>query len=189
MLSHWTAGVRWRLIRPVHGPVHVIAPRDRRTRRGICTHKARLHPHDRTKRDGIPITSVSRTLETNKRTKGSRALRVVIASVTPGTRRTRSDLEVAFLDLCRKYGIPKPKENAEVEGIEVGFHWPRARLIVELDSYEYHRTPAEFENDRRRDAYLKTRRYEVLRVPEGSLNSEPQEVAATVESLLSRLPE
>lgn len=220
VLSHWTAGVRWQLIRPAHGPIHVSAPADRKAQRGVFTHKAQLQPQDRTQRDGIPITSVPRTLldlaavanerilrravnqaeragrlnrraidqllERNPRQKGRKRLIAVIAAVNPGTRRTRSDLEVAFLELCIKYDIPKPFENAIVEGIDVDMYWPEARLIVELDSYEYHRTPAEFENDRRRDAYLKTKSYEVLRVPEQWLDDEPLELATTVKTLLSR---
>jgi very-short-patch-repair endonuclease len=218
VLSHWTAGVRWRLIRPVRGPVHVSAPNDRKSQRGMCTHKAQLHPHDRTKRDGIPVTSVPRTLldiagvanertlrravnqaarsgwlnrraidellERNPRRKGSKQIRTVIASVTPATRRTRSDLEVAFLELCAAYGLPEPLSNTKVLGFEVDLYWPEATLIGELDSYEYHRTPYEFESDRRRDAHLKRNGYEVLRVGEGWLNSDPADVAETVRSLL-----
>ncbi|HEX6458931.1 MAG TPA: DUF559 domain-containing protein [Thermoleophilaceae bacterium] len=220
VVSHWTAAVRWTLLRPVRGPIHVTAPTDRRGHKGIQPHVALLHPHDKTKRDGIPTTSVPRTLldlaavaderilrravnqadragwlnrraieqllERNPRRKGRKQLGAVIASVNPSTRRTRSDLEVAFLNLCRKYGIPKPKTNAKVEGLEVDFYWPHARLIVELDSYEYHRTPAEFERDRRRDAYFKKKSYEVLRIPEKWFDDEPREVAETVEALLTR---
>jgi very-short-patch-repair endonuclease len=218
VVSHWTATGRWTLLRPSRGPIHVTAPTDRRGRKGVKAHWAELHPHDRTKRDGIPVTSVPRTLldiagvanertlrravnqaarsgwlnrraidellERNPRRKGSKQLRTVIASVTPATRRTRSDLEVAFLELCAAYGLPEPLSNTKVLGFEVDLYWPEATLIGELDSYEYHRTPYEFESDRRRDAHLKRNGYEVLRVGEGWLNSDPADVAETVRSLL-----
>jgi very-short-patch-repair endonuclease len=220
VLSHWTAAARWALIRPVHGRVHVIAPSDRKAQRGMRPHTACLHPHDCTKRDGIPITTVPRTLldlsavanerlvrravnqadrtgwlnrkamaellERNPRGKGTKQLRVVIAAVSPTTRRTRSDLELAFLALCKAYDLPEPIVNAEVEGIEVDMHWPGTTLIVELDCYEYHRTPQEFENDRRRDARLKRSGYEVLRVTDVWLESDPEDVAETVRTLLIR---
>jgi very-short-patch-repair endonuclease len=220
VVSHWTAAIRWALLKPRRGPIHATAPTDHRGHKGIKAHVGRLHSHDKTKRDGIPITSVPRTLldlaavaderilkravneaeragrlnrraidqllERNPRRKGSKALRAVIASVSPGTRRTRSDLEVAFLEMCRAFGLPRPEPNAKVEGFEVDMYWPQARLIAELDSYEYHRTPAEFERDRRRDAHLKKKRYEVLRVSEGWLEDAPDDVAATVKALLSR---
>jgi very-short-patch-repair endonuclease len=86
--------------------------------------------------------------------------------------------------LLEKHGLPRPLVNTKVEGVEVDFYWPAAKLIVELDSYEYHRTPYEFENDRIRDAYLKQRKYEVLRVGEGWLDSDPAGVAETVRALL-----
>jgi very-short-patch-repair endonuclease len=218
VLSHWTAGPRWGLIRPVPGPVHVTAPRDRKPQRGMRPHTAQLHPHDKTKRDGIPITSVPRTLldiaavadervlrravnqaertgwlnrkaidellQRNPRRKGTRQLRAVMASVSPGTRRSRSDLEIAFLALCRTYELPAPVVNGELEGIEVDMHWPGTNLVVELDCYEYHRTPQEFENDRRRDAKLKRAGYQVLRVTDTWLEDDPAGVAETVSALL-----
>jgi predicted transcriptional regulator of viral defense system len=219
VLSHWSAGSRWKLLRPLHGLVHVSVPRDCRIPR-IRTHQvASLHARDCTKRDGIPITTVPRTLldiagvadertlrravnqaarsgwlnlraiddtlQRNPRRKGTKQLRAVIAAVNPSTHRTRSDLEVAFLQLCRRYGIPTPVVNGKVLGIEVDFRWPGANLIVELDGYEYHRTAQEFENDRRRDAYLKKHGYEVLRVSDGWLNDDPEGVADTVKILLA----
>jgi hypothetical protein len=36
---------------------------------------------------------------------------------------------------------PIPDLNAQVEGFEVDIHFPGTNLIVELDSYVYHRTP------------------------------------------------
>jgi very-short-patch-repair endonuclease len=204
----------------MQGPVHVSVEGDRRAQKGIRPHRvSQLHPQDWTKRHGIPITSVPRTLldlaavadervlkravnqaervgwlnrraiaellERNPRRKGRKALRAVIAAVRPGTRRSRSDLETAFLLLLEKYRLPRPLVNAKVEGIEVDMHWPGTKLIVEVDSYEYHRTAAEFENDRRRDAHLKRRRYEVLRVTDTWLTTDPAGVAATVRSLLT----
>ena len=220
VLSHWTAAARWALIRPVHGPVHVIAQSDRKAQRGMRPHTSHLHPHDRTRRDGIPITTVPRTLldlsavadertlrravnqaertgwlnrraihellQRNPRRKGSKQLRSVIAAVNPTTRRTRSDLEVAFMALCKAHHLPEPVANTEVIGIEVDMHWPGTTLIVELDCYEYHRTPQEFENDRRRDAHLKRNGYDVVRVTDVWLDSDPEDVAETVRTLLTR---
>jgi very-short-patch-repair endonuclease len=220
VVSHWTAASRWQLLRPTRGPVHVSVPSDRRVK-GIRTHHVnRFDAGDCTKRDGIPITSVPRTLldlaavadhrllkraaneaeragrlnrkaveqlmSRNPRRKGTRRLRAVIAAVHPGTRRSRSDLETGFLELLSEYELPEPRVNAEVEGFEVDMHWPGTRLIVELDTYEYHRTPAEFERDRLRDARLKLAGYEVLRITGGWLGSDSAGVAETVRALLSR---
>jgi very-short-patch-repair endonuclease len=217
VVSHWTAAARWNLLRPVQA-LHVSVASDRRVP-GIRTHLVKqLHPHDMTKRDGIPITSVPRTLldiagvaderalrravnqaersgwlnrnamnqvlERNRRRPGSKQLRTLIAAVHPATRRTRSDLEVAFLLLLEKYRLPQPATNAMVMGFEVDFHWPGTNLIVELDGYEYHRTAIELENDRLRDAKLKAAGYEVLRITDSWLDADPAGVAGTVRKLL-----
>lgn len=130
--------------------------------------------------------AVHELLERNPRRSGSRALRAAIAMVDPSTRRTRSDLEAAFLGLLRRRRIEPPLVNAIVEGHEVDMYWPRQRLIVELDFYDYHRTPGEFATDRLRDAVLKTKDHEVLRVPDAWLERDPDAVADTVEELLRR---
>ena len=85
--------------------------------------------------------------------------------------------------------------NASASTIEIAQRQPPCRigcrcgewpLIVELDCYEYHRTPQEFENDRRRDAHLKRNGDDVLRVTDVWLDSDPEDVAQTVRTLLTR---
>jgi hypothetical protein len=63
LLSHRSAGGLW-VIRQVTRPlIDVTAPRTRRGRRGIDLHRARnLDAADRTTRNGIPVTTVARTL-------------------------------------------------------------------------------------------------------------------------------
>jgi very-short-patch-repair endonuclease len=125
-------------------------------------------------------------IERHRGRNGMSAFRAAIAAVNPQTRRTRSDLEDLFLRLCRTRGLPTPISNTEIGGFEVDFHFPGTSLIVELDSYEYHRTPYEFDRDRRRDAQLKRQGYELLRVSEMWLDGEPREVAETIGELLRR---
>jgi very-short-patch-repair endonuclease len=128
--------------------------------------------------------AIAELLGRHPRRQGTKALRAVLAAVDPQAHRTRSDLEADFLGLCRRFKLPTPVANAEIEGYEVDMHFPGTNLIVELDSYEYHRTPAEFAADRRKDAHLKTCGYEVLRVADSWLNSDPAAVAATIRKLL-----
>jgi very-short-patch-repair endonuclease len=62
LLSHRAAGLLRGLLRYA-GAIDVTAPRSRRPRDGITVHRSRLiHPHDRATVDGIPTTSVARTL-------------------------------------------------------------------------------------------------------------------------------
>jgi very-short-patch-repair endonuclease len=77
---------------------------------------------------------------------------------------TRSELERRFLELVKAAGLPRPSANAWVEGHEVDALWWRERLVVELDGYEFHRTRAAHERDRRRDEELSLSGYQVIRL-------------------------
>lgn len=129
--------------------------------------------------------AIRETLERHRGRAGIKAFKAVIAAVNPETRRTRSDLEVAFIQLCRRYNLPTPVVNGEVEGYEVDMHWPGTKLIVELDTWDYHGTSATFETDRRRDADLASKGYTVIRVTGAWMDTEPADVAATIAKLLT----
>ena len=100
---------------------------------------------------------------------------------------TRSDLERRFLRLCRDAGLPRPAVNVPVAGVEVDFLWPEARLVVELDGFEFHRERAAFERDRRRDAILQRAGYRVLRITHRRLTEEPEAVISDLRALLCSL--
>ena len=63
--------------------------------------------------------------------------------------------------------------NQRVHGYEVDFHWPEARLVVELDGYEYHGTRQAFEDDRARDAALTAAGWRVIRVTDRGSTGQP----------------
>jgi very-short-patch-repair endonuclease len=89
-----------------------------------------------------------------------------------------------FLDLCREHELLPPLVNHMVCGFEVDAVWPEQRLVVEIDSYEFHRTRAAFERDRTRDAALHLGGYRVLRFTYKMLTRDPAAVAATVRTML-----
>ena len=221
VLSHWSAAALWGVLRPMEQVIAVWAPAHRRSHGNVKVHWTRaLDPRDHTVRDGIPVTTVPRTVldlaalgnepmlkkatnqadrggwlspgvltdlqERHRGRAGTAAFRAATANLTPQTRRTQSDLEVAFLALCRKHELPEPTMNSNMLGFRVDAHFAGTKLVVELDFYDYHRTPAEFDNDRRRDAALKLEGYEVLRVSDAWLDTDPHGVARTVRGLLER---
>ena len=81
-------------------------------------------------------------------------MREVVAKYAPSAVDTRSDLEDLLLEICDAHGILRPSANVVVEGWVRDFHWPHARLVVEVDSYTYHRSPAALADDRERDVSL-----------------------------------
>jgi predicted transcriptional regulator of viral defense system len=64
LASHRSAAWHWELLPAPGGPVEVtLAGTSRRGPRGIRLHRARhLAPEDRARKEGIPVTSVARTL-------------------------------------------------------------------------------------------------------------------------------
>lgn len=65
VLSHQSAAVLWGLRRRRRGPIHVTAACGRqgiRRREGIWIHRCKLRPEEATVHEGIPVTTVARTL-------------------------------------------------------------------------------------------------------------------------------
>lgn len=91
---------------------------------------------------------------------------------------TRSPPEARLLRTLRRAGIPQPRANAVVDGMEVDLFFPDHHLAVEIDGYRYHRQRPAFETDRSRDAALAARGILVLRFTPRQLMREPDKVLA-----------
>jgi hypothetical protein len=117
--------------------------------------------------------------------RGATKLLATLDIHTPGTTLTRSELEELFLALCRAHGLPQPLVNHHVAGRERDFVFADHRLVVEIDSWTFHRTRRQFEADRYRDAALLLAGYRTLRVTDTQLEYGPRAVAATVAAALS----
>jgi very-short-patch-repair endonuclease len=76
LLSHRTGATSWDVMRATGGAIHVTVVRSQRPKRGIVLHQVRsLDDRDRTIRDGIPVTSLARTLLDLAETESSHTLR------------------------------------------------------------------------------------------------------------------
>ena len=109
------------------------------------------------------------------RSNGRRVITLVeaIAAVAGEPPRVNSGWECDLLDFCDDYDIPRPELNVIVEGYEVDALWREPKVIVELDSYLFHRHIAAFVNDRRKSVRLQLAGYLVL--PLTKLGSEEAE--------------
>jgi len=221
-LSHESAAALWRLAgdRP---KVHVNAPAGRQVRMGrrsgIKVHRCKFAADEITVRDGIPVSTVARTLfdlaersaphelrsawDEADRLKVLRVREVARAyEMGRGRRRARaaikpflvaearyvedtaSPLEDRFADFVRAHRLPPPQTNVPVDGDEVDALWPAARLIVELDSWEFHAHRAAFEKDRNRDTDHLLSGYRTIRVTHRRLDQEPTRLAGQIRALL-----
>ena len=219
LLSTGNAGALWDLI-PVRGTrIHITVPRRGvRQPRGLTVHTTlHLPMAERAVVDGIPVTSVARTLldiaesdterlprawdtaarlrlldlravqATCENGRGRRGLKHLLPLPEDRTRvipDVRRELEARFFDLCRACGMPLPSCNVLVEGYLVDAYWPRQRLIVELDSWEFHGDRSAFERDRERDSTLQAAGYRVVRITWRRLTEEPARIARLIRKLL-----
>jgi very-short-patch-repair endonuclease len=98
---------------------------------------------------------------------------------------TRSDLELDFLRICRRARLPRPELNVKIGRWTVDFLWRAARLVVETDSYRYHRGRIAFQDDHARELDLRARGFKVRRFDERQIDEEPAEVAADIAAALA----
>ena len=207
VLSHAGAAALWGLLRPISGPIDISVPgrTGRGSRAGIRLHRcpslaAGLAPalgRNRalvTRRRGIPVTTPARTvadlsgsvpphLERRAR-RQAELLGMTLSGIA--TDRTRSDLEAEFLGLCRQHGLPSLEVNVRVGRWTVDFLWRGRRLVVETDSYLYHRGEVAFGEDRARDIGLRRLGYAVHRYTEAQIRDRPDEIAVELGEFLSR---
>jgi very-short-patch-repair endonuclease len=212
VIEHWGAAVShrsalslWGLHPISRAPLDVIVEGNggKAPRAGIRVHRSlTLMPADVTLHRGIPVTTPERTIADLRqaisvRRSGTIAVRELrkairqanVLGLSVGAEdardRTRSDLERDFLRLCRRHRVPQPQVNVPIGPYLVDFLWVEKRLVVETDSYLYHRGEIAFQDDRHRDLDLRRRGYDVIRLSERQIDGGPSQVAETLVAALS----
>jgi very-short-patch-repair endonuclease len=205
-VSHRSALSLWSLLPAKQGPCDVIVAGNggRARRTGLRVHRSlTLVSSDVTLHRGIPVTTPARTIADLRKVISTRrdgaiaghelrkAIRQAnVLGLPIGARdakvRTRSDLEGDFLRLCRRHRLPQPEVNVRIGPYLIDFLWREKRLVVETDSYLYHRGEVAFQDDHARDLELMRRGFEVLRISELQLDEEPAQVAEILTARLAR---
>jgi very-short-patch-repair endonuclease len=128
-----------------------------------------------------------------KRSRGRRGvarLRMLLDDIHPETRRTRSEMELLFLRMCDRGGLPRPEVNVALDvggrRLRPDFLWRDAGLIVEADSRRYHDTDSAFQGDRRREQQLQLAGWRVSRCTWEQIEREPRRLAETIRGLLAQ---
>jgi very-short-patch-repair endonuclease len=213
VLSDGSAVAAWELREHRPGaPVHLTLPTGAAKRPGVRLHRRKLAPHDGVIRDGLRVTTPARTIadlspsvpalelqrlieEAQRRRLATREELEHYGPGRPALRRalaahdepslTRSEAERRLLELIRAAGLPPPRTNARVTGMEVDMLWPAERLVVEVDGYEHHGPRPAFERDRRRDGRLLAAGHRVLRVTWLQIVEERERVVAVIAASLA----
>ena len=122
-----------------------------------------------------------------ERSRGRHALKVFLPLIAEDhckAARAKSDLEARFLDFIRRCDLPVPSVNALVGGYEVDAHWPGTTLIVELDSWAYHRSKRSFHADRNKWLDLRSKGFEVLTITDPILRGQPGRIVGAIRDAL-----
>jgi very-short-patch-repair endonuclease len=109
----------------------------------------------------------------------------VLALHEPGTTRTLSELEEAFLAFCEKHGFPRPEVNVSIEGYLCDFVWREQRVIVETDGRRAHGTARAQRRDPVKDADLQIAGWRIVRVTWERLFMEERAVEMRLRRLLA----
>jgi Transcriptional regulator, AbiEi antitoxin/Protein of unknown function (DUF559) len=110
---------------------------------------------------------------------GTRLLKAVLAEYTDPVD-IRSELEALVLELCDAHGLPRPLVNCSIEGSVRDFCWPSRRLVVEADSYAWHRSPRALNADRERDVALTLAGWRTLRFTHQQITARRDWVARAI---------
>jgi very-short-patch-repair endonuclease len=179
VVSHQSAAALHGLPVSDNGLAHVTSQHCVRRAR-IASHRATLAPRDRTVRHRIPVTSIARTLADVSHTLDDAAFHRAVreaqfkglfdeAQVTDALSRrrsrrlarylgddtlTQSELEDAFVRLCRRHRIPALHTQYGTKP-RVDFIWHEQRLIVEVDGWKADRARRRSGQRRARSASMR----------------------------------
>lgn len=135
-------------------------------------------------RDLVRPKELRAAMERARRKPGMKRLRRVLASGRGGA--TASVAEELVLGLIRAARLPDPVVHASVAGLQVDFFWPDARLVLEVDGFEFHSSREAFNRDRGRDRRLVERGYRVIRTTWEEVTDDPGALLTSIVRILRR---
>jgi hypothetical protein len=136
------------------------------------------------RRDLLDVRKLEALLARSPGRRGAKPLWAALPELHDEPPWTQSQTERRFLELIAQGGMPAPEANVLIVGELVDCVWRGQRLVVEVDSWEYHHTKRSFEADRRRDAKLQIAGWRVARVTDERVWREPRGVIDELARLL-----
>ena len=118
--------------------------------------------HEAAYRDLLDLDAVRRPMARSNGRQNLDVLDQAIDDWLAGSAGIRSRGEGGFRRAITALGLPAPRTNMKVLGIEVDFHWPDRKLVIEIDGPPHLRSPSRV-TDANRDVLLDAAGYTVLR--------------------------
>jgi very-short-patch-repair endonuclease len=150
---------------------------------GLCDRPLEAALDAAERRKLVDFAELHALLARYPRRPGARSLKAQLARYR-GPADTRSKLERLVNELCDDRGLPRPLVNTVIEQRVRDFFWPHCRLVVEADSYRWHRSPSALNDDRERDVELTLAGYRVLRFTYEQVTRRPDYVARALVAAL-----
>jgi very-short-patch-repair endonuclease len=97
---------------------------------------------------------------------------------------TDSELERELYALAEAGGVPRPVLQAKPCGFRVDAYWPKEGVVVEVDGYNGHHTPAQLADDHGRDLTLRRARLIPLRYARAQIKARAPEVVDDLRSAI-----
>jgi very-short-patch-repair endonuclease len=117
----------------------------------------------------LDVRAVEEVLARSNGRKGTGHIRALIAERRVATD-THAGLERDLADEIRKAKLPMPAWNVLVEGYLCDAVWFDSKLIVELDSFDFHdRTRKSFDGERERHTALQLKGWQVVRLTKSQM--------------------
>jgi very-short-patch-repair endonuclease len=131
----------------------------------------------------LRLKELERVIELGRGRRALKPMRRLLHELQAPTR-TRSPLEDRFAEFRAEHRLPDAATNVLVLGHEVDCLWPAAKLVVELDSWEFHSHRAAFQRDRARDSERLVAGYRTVRVTHDRLDHEEDKLLTELRELL-----
>ncbi len=134
----------------------------------------------------LRVPEVAAVYERGRGRRARTRIRPLLAAEQRHVEDSASPLEDRFAEFVVAHRLPPPQTNVLVGKDVVDALWPGARLIVELDSWEFHAHRAAFEKDRDRDTDHLLAGYRTVRVTHRRLTEQPERLAGQIRALLEQ---
>jgi hypothetical protein len=121
---------------------------------------------------------------------GAARLRSILADYDIDRGAVWSEFERKFRAELRRLDLPQPVANEFIvlddggSAIRPDFQWPEHRLVLEADSWKWHRSRGAFERNTRNDQRLTLAGWQVIRVTYRQLRDERDRIVRTIVGLL-----
>src|SRR4051794_16600235 len=133
--------------------------------------------------DLFDLNAVLATCERARGRRGLKHLKALIAEHIDVTH-TKSEMQSLFDDMIRDFRVKRPIQNTLLHGYEVDALYPEEKIVIELDSFQFHgKTSRQHERDREKQLALQLKGYAVVRLTWKMLQ-DPAKVAADLNQLL-----